>query len=218
MGFLSNLFSNKQKKPDSSDVEQDEYDRLLNDPEIGAMLTETRNAIVKQDQQIEDFSKAETLAKEGSVDEAIKIIERIMHDEGLVVNGVRWPFVLSDIYIQQKMYDKGFKYLSFVYENFPDSRARARVDQARILKAEKRHLDALAMQMTGLLITNTERGYKAPYETIEKSLKTFIKNAELVDHSEDLMKLYFNHMNKDRFSEVDFRQELKSFLKEWRDQ
>lgn len=166
----------------------------------------------KQDKQIAEINKATTLEKEGKIDEAIGILERIMYKEGLLINGVKWPFILSEIYIKNKMYDKCWKYLSFIYTEFPTHHGKIREIQAKILKAEKKYLDALVMKMVSLLIKYTSVEFKLSQDKVEQELNVYIKNAKLLDKKNDLLALYNKHITFKKFNESLFRDEFKNIV------
>ncbi len=116
----------------------------LRDLVLMAVLYDTAarvKQLAKQDQQMEDFRRAIQLADEGNVEEAISIAEKIMYEDGLLVRGVTWPFILLDLYIKNKMYNKCWKYLNFnglIRED--DDNSYNRAAQKYNSKARNKHL------------------------------------------------------------------------------
>jgi hypothetical protein len=167
----------------------------------------------KQNKQMSEFNTARVLAKEGKVNDAIEILERIMYKDGLVIRGVGWPFILSDIYIKNKMYDKCWKYLDYLSVEHIASCDKIREIQAKILKIEKKFLDALAMKMAYLLYKYTSVGFKPTLEKVEKNLCPYMKNAKLLDKRTELIDLYSKHIALRPFNESVFRKEFISIVK-----
>lgn len=179
---------------------------------MNGLLKDTHTILEKQDKQFFEFNKARTLAKEGMIEEAISILEKIMYEEGLILNGVTWPFVLSEIYLKNKMYDKCWKYLNFIYSEFPIHHGKVREIQAKILNAEKKFIDALVMKMIALLIKYTSVEFKPAQDKVEQELINYIKKAKLIDKKNDLLTLYNKHITLGKFNESLFRDEFKDIV------
>ncbi len=167
----------------------------------------------KQDDQIELFHKAMKIADEGNIDKAIAMLEKIMYEDGLVVQGVSWPFILSDIYYKNKMYNQCWKYLNFIYGKFPYINDKIREMQSKILIKENKFIDALVMRMSSMLMKYTIIEFKPSIETVNKTLIPIIKKAELENKKDEIINLYQKYIKINTFDECQFREEFKTILK-----
>jgi tetratricopeptide (TPR) repeat protein len=170
-----------------------------------------QDELKKQDKQYASMRKAKELADNGEVKEAICILEKIMYKDGMVVRGVTWPFILADIYYRNNMLDDCWKYLNFLFTEFPNVQDKTRAMQAKILKKEKKYIDGLVMKMSSMLIRYTKVSYKPSQEKINKELNAFIKKAKLEDKRSDILALYNKHV-KNKFDEIVFRNEFKKIF------
>lgn len=93
--------------------------------------------LAKQDKQLLAAQKA------GAEYKATKDADRLvsfwekMTKEGIVLNGVTWPFKLTDAYYKAKRYDDAWRTLNALTVR-PDTRNKARQWQIKILKKEKK--------------------------------------------------------------------------------
>ena len=94
----------------------------------------------QQDKQYTRFQKAIALNEKGKISEAIEILESIMYKEGLIVVGVTWPFVLSNIYYKNKMYDECLRYLDFIKVDPKINKGKIKELQAKIFKYKDKHI------------------------------------------------------------------------------
>lgn len=170
----------------------------MNDPNIPDsikdILRKQNQAIEKQDNQIEALIKAEQLAKEGRVEEAIAIAEKIMYEDGLVVRGAKWPFILSDIYLSNNMNDECWKYLNFLSIQSLDIQDKIDEIRAGILRNEGKHLEALVDKMTAGLYKYSWQIEKPENEKVMKAFRSFIIEADLIEKEDDLLILFFKYL------------------------
>lgn len=162
----------------------------------------------KQDKQCAAMRSAKELAENGKAKQAISILEKIMYQDGLVVRGVTWPFILADIYYKNNMRDECWKYLVFLSTQFPAVIDKTRAMQAKILKKERKYIDALALKMSSMLYRYTKVSCKPSLEKVEKELAVFIKAAKLNHKKSDILELYNRHI-KCEFKELVFRKDFK---------
>jgi len=202
----------KKNKSTNNNNDKNESSKDTNNSITESNFEDTKKRIEKQDKQILQFKKAEEYAKNGKVEKAIDILERIMYEEGLVINGVRWPFILYDIYYKNKMYDKCWQYLNFVLNNFPEHKGKVRERQAKVLKAEKKYKNALILKLSALLIKNKEREYSPSKDKIEKELNIYIKKAKLLDKKNKILKLYDKYQNTNNFNESKLRKDFNNII------
>jgi hypothetical protein len=177
------------------------------------ILREAQEKLKKQDQQINEFNKAESLESEGKINEVIKILEKIMYENGLIVNGVKWPFILADIYYKNKMYDKCWKYLNFIHSENIGEFHKIRDYQVKISKEENRPLDALDLKISSLLWKYTSVKFKPSFEKVEETLLPFIKKANLLEKKTEIINLYKKYINNEIFDEVACRKDFKELIK-----
>lgn len=166
----------------------------------------------KQDAQFELFNKAKSFAANGEIDKGIDILERIMYKDGLLINGVKWPFILADIYYKNSMYDKCWRYLNFLSSKNIGQPQKIRDYQAKISKKEQRPLDALYSKMSCLLHKYTTVEFKPEIEKVEKDLSPFLKKAGMIGRENDFITLYGSYVSISPFNEASFRDDFKKTI------
>lgn len=166
----------------------------------------------KQDAQFELFNKAKALASDGEVDKSINILEKIMYKDGLLLNGVKWPFVLADLYYKNGMYDKCWKYLNFLSSKNIGQPQKIRDYQAKISKKEQRPLDALYSKMSSLLHKYRVVEFKPDSEKLKNDLIPFIKKAGMIGREKDFIELYNTYIISSPFNETSFREDFKKTI------
>ncbi len=173
------------------------------------------NFIKKQTKQYDELRKAGELIDEGKSDEAINILEKIFYKDGYIGRGFSWPDMLSNIYMKNKMYDKCWKYLNYISAKGIGRQHIIRELQAKIHKAEGRHLDALLTRMASILIKYNEVEFKPTIEKVEKDLSTLIIKAELIDKKDDIINLYNKYIKSKmyKFDEIAFTDAFKKIVK-----
>lgn len=93
-------------------------------------------SLAAQDRQIAAIHKAATDFKD-DLDAHIAFWEDLLTTEGLLVNGVKWPFIIVDLYYKAKRYDDAWRVLNRLVLD-PHLNKKARQWQIRILKKEKK--------------------------------------------------------------------------------
>jgi len=181
---------------------------IIDDPNMVSLLK-------KQDEQYSALRRAQQLGEEGKIDEAINIAEKIVYEEGLVVRGVTWPFILSDLYLKRNMNDKCWKYFNYLLTHHPQMHdMQDKFDEVRvkILKQEGRHLDALATKMRAILFKYSKVEFKPTAEKIDKDLSSFINRANLIDKKAELLSLVNKHLQVKPCNFANFHDELKVII------
>ena len=175
-------------------VRMDQLYRILN------------STIEQQDAQIKAFDDAKALIASGETEAGIKMLERIVYEDGIIIRGEKWPFILPDACIEAKQYDRAWKCLNHLDMEKIGDVSKIRQRQAKIHQAEGRHLDALAAKLAELITKHS----RPETDSAAKALKPFVKRAEVSDRDADVLSLYRKHCNSDRFNEADLRKELKA--------
>lgn len=206
----------EKKKEDTAKTPKtrEEFINDPNTPENTKKIFKQLNEQLKeQDSQIEAFNKAKQLAAEGKAAEAISIVEKIMYEEGLLIIGVTWPFILSDLYLKNNMNNECWKYLNYIVPKYPEMQDKIDEVRVKILKKEGKHLDAMATKMRAILFKHSKVEFKPTEEKIEKDLTPFIKRANMIDKKAELLSLMNKHLEVGSFGGTKFRDELKIIVK-----
>ncbi len=146
---------------------------------------EDPNFFKKRDKQLEKFRLAQDLEKNGKSEEAIKIVEKIMYEESIMVDG-KWPMMLANLYFKNKLYDQCYRHLNMVNDRFILNRVESNDMQAKIHKIEGRHNDALLSKIFSLIYKSSSYDSK---EIIEKNVLPYIKRANLLEKKENIILL-----------------------------
>lgn len=108
-------------------------------------MAKMNRTLAKQDKQLAAVLKAEAEYKETKdADKLVLFFER-MTKEGWTLQGVSWPFKLTDAYYRAGRYDDAWRELNELVLN-PDTRDKARQWQIKVLKKEKKdysHIQSL---------------------------------------------------------------------------
>lgn len=166
----------------------------------------------EQDRQYDALRRAQVLGKEGKLEEAIAIAEKVMYEEGCICMGVTWPFILSELYLKNNMNDECWKYLNFISVVFPDEQSKIDDVRVKILKTEGKHLDAMATKMRSILFKYSLVEFTPELEKVEKDLLPFIKRAGLTDKKADLLALMNRYLYLQTYKSDAFRDELKNVI------
>ena len=101
-------------------------------------MQEQQRLLKRQDNQILAIQKAEAEYKETKdADKLVAFWENLIKTEGILLNGVSWPFKLTEAYYRAKRYDNAWRELDKLSMN-PRLRKKARQWQIKILKKEKK--------------------------------------------------------------------------------
>lgn len=86
---------------------------------------ELKEKLQRQDEQLEAIQKAESLyAETGDIGSLIAFWEGVWSSSGLLFNGSKWTFRLTDLYVQIKQYDDALRIL----EKIKDPRYKSKKD------------------------------------------------------------------------------------------
>ncbi|NLA23813.1 MAG: hypothetical protein GX879_02495 [Bacteroidales bacterium] len=201
--FLLKNIDEKSKKS-SNQIESKLSEKLYNED------TNIEDRLKKQDIQFERMKNAQTLIQEEKYDEAISILEHIMFKEGLVVNGVSWPFILADAYYKSKSFDKCWQYLQFLEDKFPIHNSKIHSFRAKVRKKEKGWHDALYYTILSLTYN-----YATLSETaIEKELTPLLNkiNLDIKDEILTLLKFAIETKKDGRANEIEIRKVFKEIV------
>jgi len=215
------VFFRKRKKEEKGRKDKNQEpatrEQTMNDPNmpesVRCNLKEQDKKIKKQDEQINALRKAEEFGNEGKIDEAISIAEKVMYEEGLLVKGAKWPYILSDLYLKKNMHNECWKYLNFLTPKLPNDQDKICEIRTKILKKEGKHSEALYMKMSALLYKYTAIENKPTEEKIQKDLKPLIKKADLLDKENEILALVNKHLRTSKFNANQLKDELKAVFK-----
>src|SRR5690554_121249 len=109
------------RQKQQQDMSPEEY-LLATDAEY----RKVRQKIKRQDQQLEAIKKAEAEYKEsGDLDTYIKFWENLLTTDGILFNGVGWPFRIVELYYKAKRYDDAWRELNkLVLDPYMTKKAR----------------------------------------------------------------------------------------------
>lgn len=145
MGLFDAFKRNSDRKSFRSDVEKEMYEKNL----FG--YRDLKDGLDYEDRLLSRVHTAlERYRKDGDIDSLIAEYEYVLIESNPPCHSVP-PKKLVDLYIKAGKNDKAWGYLNSLILKFPDSVGWIRFEQARILKKEKRYLEALEMYCFGYL-------------------------------------------------------------------
>lgn len=98
-------------------------------------MKDINSILKKQDEQLNSIKSAEAKYEiDGNIDSLIRFWENIWDSGGLLFNGSRWAFRLSDLLINQKDYDKALKYLKKIKNPIYKDKKESYIRKVRMLK------------------------------------------------------------------------------------
>lgn len=184
--------------------------------DILSSLKPLHDLVERQAVQSDQFAEARALADEGKLSEAIAIVEGTMYQDGLRIRGVTWPFVLSDLYIKAGRYDDCWRYLNWLTANNPKWSPTGEIRkikevQAKVLRLEGRHLDALYHRSCAILVdyaaSDLVPSVPRP-EAVARILSPCISRAGLKDKKDAVLALVQKYLQDKSRDERGFRDEL----------
>ena len=137
----------------------------------------------KADDQINRINIETQLSKEtGDDTNLIKVYEDILLKEGICFVGNSHVIKLAELYYKTEQMDKAWGYLNnlVVGNKHADMMDKIKDVQVKILKKEKKYLDALIFQMAALFYQNSY-GIKPTDKKVESKLSSLVKKCELED-------------------------------------
>lgn len=159
------------------------------------LLATDSNMLEKlQDQQFEDFQKTLQMIKDKDFSHAIPILERIMFEDGLLVRGSKWPFVLSDAYLKDKQYNKCWKYTNFLLNQKIGQEQKIRLIQSKIRLHEKAFKDALFYKMLAM-INKYPDNFRYDSNSLKKDFGSIIKKLDIEDKEDNIITLLNKHIS-----------------------
>jgi len=108
--------------------------------EFNSYLNSLNKRLNRQDRQYEAIQKAEEDYQKGiddSLNRLIKFWEDLLASDGILLNGVGWPFQIVDLYYKASRYEDALKRLDDLVTD-PLCRKKALQWQVRILKKQKK--------------------------------------------------------------------------------
>lgn len=161
----------------------------------------------KGDEQLDRITKETQLSKEtGNIDNLIKVYEQILLKEGLCFNGKGYYINLAELYYKTGQRDKAWGYLNKIGIKHHDLMDKIREFQVKILKKEKKYIDALLFQM-GALFYEVSKDYKPSEEKVEKKLFPLVKKCKLEIKYDLIKSVLYSSTN-----EIDLRNNFKKLL------
>ena len=124
-----------QKMIDDANTEAQEYSESSSEL-VKDIDPKLYRSLRSQDKQIAAINKAGVDYKD-DLDTHIKFWEDLLATDGILVNGVSWPFIIVDLYYKAKRYDDAWRVLDELVSD-PLLTKKARQWQIRVLKKEKK--------------------------------------------------------------------------------
>ncbi len=169
----------------------------------------TEEFLKKQDKQLELLNIAREQISNKEFDKAKPILEKIMYEDALIVNGVGWPFLLSKTYLGLEDFDNWWQYTNFLFTEFTEHKAKIREIQATILYKGKKYEDALQAHLVALVFEQENyEGYEIPENTIRKVILKYLKKLKAEDRADYLYDLFKQGITVKPFDEKSFRKAI----------
>lgn len=209
MGLFGLFGNNKNKKTQATNNS------------IEKMMKESAASTAKADAQIAKLQKAdERFDKDGDLNKRISVYESILDlDQPLLWNSFNYCLSLAKMYVDADRRDDAWRYLNQMYLVFSKDHDyylwKIRNEQFKILKKEKKYLDALRMlAVSHVLKTNSPQGSQFDIERFIKEAKTTAKGAGLSEEDlEDLAKMIKDAGKKGNLPEAKVLDIFKEFMK-----
>lgn len=207
---LFNLFKNSKSTPTKK-------------ADISKEIKRHQDDTAKADAQIAKLQKAdERFEKDGDLNKRIAVYESVLDlSKPLLWNSFNYCLSLVKMYVEADRRDDAWRLLNqmtIAFARFPSPEyytAKVRNEQFKILKKEKKYLDALRMlAVSHVLKTNSPQGSQFDTERFIKEAKTTAKGAGLSQQDlEDLAKMIKDAGKKKNLPEEKVLDIFKEFLK-----
>lgn len=149
MGFLSSLLGKKAKI--SSTLDKDAIKKEMTDTD--SEYRKLKESLEWQDQLINTVHKAcEKYDEDKKIDDLINAYEYVLLEAKPPIKNMRTlPISLAELYRKNNQNDKAWGYLNSLLLTHPELLDKIRFEQCKILKSEKKYIEAMEMLMCGYL-------------------------------------------------------------------
>ena len=120
--------------------------------------------------------------------------------------------ILADAYEKAGRNDDLWRYLNFLTEHGMADPRKIHERQARVLRQEGKHLDALYHKMTAMLYTPFYRNVPPPDERIQKELQAFAKRAGLSEQLTELVAVFQGHLREEEVRQRALKESLRAII------
>lgn len=211
MGGLFSLFG--RKTTISSDSKADlKKERIDIDIEHQKLM----EGLAWQDHLISTVQKARAQYEEDKrIDDLIKSYEYVLIEANPPIKNMRTlPISLAELYRKNKENNKAWGYLNSLLLTHPDLLDKIRFEQCKILKSEKKYIEAMEMLMLSYLYkskwnnTFNEKLFTKDATPISNKLNWDIKKVEYLAY------LIKSQVDQQNYSEDTLSQKYRSFLEQ----
>ena len=155
MGLLSSLFGKKTTTTTTTTISSN-LDKDTTKKEMISADSEYRNLMESlewQDKLIATVQKArEKYEEDKKIDDLIKSYEYVLLEANPPIKNMRsLPISLAELYRKSNQNDKAWGYLNSLLLTHPELLDKIRFEQCKILKSEKKYIEAMEMLMCGYL-------------------------------------------------------------------
>lgn len=149
MGLLSSLFQKKSTISSTLDKNAIKKEMIDTDSEYRKLM----ESLEWQDQLLAAVQKARAKYEEDKqIDDLIKSYEYVLLEADPPIKNMRsLPISLAELYRKNNQNDKAWGYLNSLLLAHPDLLDKIRFEQCKILKSEKKYIEAMEMLMCGYL-------------------------------------------------------------------
>ena len=213
MSFLPSL--SRKKATTSSTLDKDAIKKEMID--TNSEYRKLMESLEWQDQLIATVQKARAKYEEDKkIDDLIKAYEYALLEANPPIKNMRsLPISLAQLYRKNNQNDKAWGYLNSLLLTHPDLLDEVRFEQCKILKSEKKYMEAMEMLMCGYL-------YKSKWNNTF-SEKLFIKDATPISNRlkwdsqkiEYLAYLIKSQVDKKNYSEDTLIQNYRKTLEQF---
>lgn len=207
MGLFGNSKKKSSPKPrvDAKAIQEQLYRTNVN-------YRRTVDAIAYQNKLIARVNAArERYKNDGNLDAIIKEYEFAFVESNPPCTSSQY-IKLADFYIKAGQNDKAWGYLNSMLAKKPNGRKDIRFAQARILKKEKRYMDAIEMYMLGYL-ANAERNNSFSPNTFKREIQPCINKLQWeADTADYLCYLLESQIKKKNYRESTVINSYRAFV------
>jgi len=212
MGFFTKFIEKRQTKREQKEKQAIELISTMKNTikqEFDVYITPLNDHNKKGDEQLDRILKETQLSKEsGDLNNLIKVYEDILLKEGLCFNGKGYYINLAELYLKNGQNDKAWGYLIKLGtgNKHHDIMDKIKYVQSKILKKEKKYVDALIFQLAALFY-ELDKGLKPTDKKIESTLYGLVKKCKLESKYDSIKSLLYSST-----SEIDLRNNFKQLL------
>lgn len=213
MGLLSSLFGKKTTISSALDKDTLRKEMIGTNSEYRKLM----ESLEWQNQLIAAVQKArEKYEKDKKVDDLIKAYEYVLLEANPPIKNMRsLPISLAELYRRNNQNDKAWGYLNSLLLTHSELLDKIRFEQCKILKSEKKYIEAMEMLMCGYLYkskwnnTFNERLFTKDATPISNRLKWDSKKIEYLAY------LIRSQVNKQNYSEDTLIQNYRKALEQF---